>query len=223
MSYDKNSIEFLPKPTVHNFVDIEGQKFNQLTVLGIIEKRPKKVVWLCECECGTLTPVLTSNLSNGHTQSCGCWKKELIRNRSITHGMRNTSEYRSYVHAKDRCNNPNDASYPDYGGRGIEFRFNSFEEFFDHMGYKPLPKLTLERIGNDGHYEKGNVKWATRREQNNNKRSTRWLTHQGRKQTLAQWCRELHLNRKTIWARLNNGWSDSDALTRPLTNSPHLL
>jgi hypothetical protein len=82
-----------------------------------------------------------------------------------------TPEYRAYHHAKDRCNNSKDKGYPYYGGRGIEFRFKSFEEFITHIGLKPNPRLSLDRIKNDGHYEIGNVQWATRSQQTKNRRS----------------------------------------------------
>lgn len=77
-------------------------------------------------------------------------------------------EYGAYRRAKERCNNPNDPMYHRYGGRGILFLFSSFEEFIGHIGPKPKG-LTLDRIDNDGHYEAGNVRWATREQQNENK------------------------------------------------------
>jgi hypothetical protein len=86
-----------------------------------------------------------------------------------THGMTGTSEYRTFKSAKARCTNPNSSSWKNYGARGIEFRFTSFETFFAELG--PRPKgLTLDRINNDGHYEPGNVRWATRSEQMYNQR-----------------------------------------------------
>jgi hypothetical protein len=72
--------------------------------------------------------------------------------------------------ARQRCTNPNHVSYKNYGGRGIEFRFESFKEFIEEIGLRPSPELTLDRIDNDGHYEAGNVRWATRLEQNSNRR-----------------------------------------------------
>lgn len=83
--------------------------------------------------------------------------------------MRRTSEYVAYDNAKRRCTKPSHPRYVDWGGRGIEFRFNSFEEFFTELGPRPVG-LTLDRRDNDGHYEKGNVRWATRGEQQRNKR-----------------------------------------------------
>lgn len=84
-----------------------------------------------------------------------------------------TTEYRSYIHAKGRCECVTNNRYNYYGGRGITFRFNSFKEFLQEVGLKPTPKHSLERINNDGHYESGNVKWATASEQIKNRRRTK--------------------------------------------------
>lgn len=87
-------------------------------------------------------------------------------------GLSRTIEYRTYEGAKQRCVNPNAPSFENYGGRGIEFRFTSFEQFFSELGNRPSPQHSVDRINNDGHYEPGNVRWATRAEQMANSR--RW-------------------------------------------------
>lgn len=74
-------------------------------------------------------------------------------------------EYRSYQCAKRRCDNPSRHNYHRYGGRGIEFRFESYEQFLNEVGRKPSPRHTLDRIDTNGHYEPGNVRWATPSEQ----------------------------------------------------------
>lgn len=81
-----------------------------------------------------------------------------------------TPEYFAYHNAKQRCQNINNKNYRDYGGRGIEFRFKSFEEFIGHIGLKPSPNLTLDRIKNEGHYKKGNVRWVSQFVQIHNSR-----------------------------------------------------
>lgn len=95
----------------------------------------------------------------------------------VTHGMakqgRVSSEYYAYQSARKRCTNPKLSNWPFYGGRGIEFRFSNFEEFIAALGPKPSPLHTLDRIHNDGHYEGGNVRWATRRENCHNRRNSR--------------------------------------------------
>lgn len=81
-----------------------------------------------------------------------------------------TPEYKAFYNARLRCNNPKSKAYNNYGGRGIMFLFNSFEEFYKEIGPKPLSYYQLDRIDNNGHYEKGNVRWTTPKENRNNSR-----------------------------------------------------
>jgi hypothetical protein len=91
-----------------------------------------------------------------------------VRRFRTRHGKSHTSEYNIYQSARARCQNPSDPSYHRYGGRGIECRFESFEEFYDELGTKPGPDYSVDRIDNDGHYERGNVRWATHTTQRRN-------------------------------------------------------
>ncbi len=134
------------------------------------------IFWLCSCECGKLVIVCGSALypNNGKTgtKSCGCWGKEVSGNgcrARATHGATNSREYRSWISARQRCNNPNAPNYPSYGGRGIRFLFKDFQEFIEHIGPRP-DGMTLDRINVDGSYEAGNVRWATPAQQTQNRR-----------------------------------------------------
>jgi len=108
----------------------------------------------------------------------------------------------AYTKAKQRCCNPNDPQYHYYGGRGIEFRFNSFTEFFEVIGAKPSRKHSLDRIDVNGHYEKDNVRWATMKEQNRNKRRSLAFTINGTKRPLIEWCELYGIHYQTVYSRL---------------------
>jgi hypothetical protein len=161
------------------FQDLVGQKFNKLTILEYVGKNKQgQSNWLCLCDCGNKHKALASHLKTGNIKSCGCLSTGAARSLASTlHGKAKTPEYTSYHSAKKRCNNPNATQYCDYGGRGIEFRFKSFEEFYRELGERPEPKFdySLERIENNGHYELGNVKWATKKQQARNRRCDRCL------------------------------------------------
>ena len=155
--------------------DLTGQKFGRLTTIRCVGRdKWKHAVWECVCICGTVLQVVGSHLRQGKTKSCGCLCVDLAHTRT-THGCARkgqpTAEYRAYNDAKNRCENPRHPKFADYGGRGIRFLFHSFQQFFAEIG--PRPKgLTLDRTDNNGHYAPGNVRWATRSEQNRNQR--RW-------------------------------------------------
>jgi hypothetical protein len=106
-----------------------------------------------------------------------------------THGKSRTPEYGAYLAAKARCMNILNDAYADYGGRGIEFRFTSFEQFFAEVGLRPSPAHSLDRKNNDGHYEPGNVRWATLSEQNNNQRKVRAIQNFTDEEILAEYVR----------------------------------
>ena len=163
------------------FIDLTGKKFGRWTVIQLGEKWKKVVRWHCECDCGGAGLVRIGDLRTGKSQSCGCLKRAICSTVNITHGHTKTHhvtpEYRAYSGAKGRCTNPNNHKYPSYGGRGIEFRFASFEEWYAELGDKPEPKrsYSVHRIDNNGHYEHGNVKWTTASEQAAEKRKRKFF------------------------------------------------
>lgn len=156
--------------------DLTGQVFGRLTVLRRTgEHRRRQIEWEVRCACGHTTKVGGADLKSGHTQSCGCLQRERAAGMNLRHGHarggRRTGEHVSFHAAKQRCTDPGQACWPHYGGRGIEFRFATFEDFLAEVGPKPSPDMSLDRIDVNGHYETGNVRWATAEEQANNKRS----------------------------------------------------
>jgi hypothetical protein len=136
--------------------------------------------WLCRCSCGNTKEVIGSSLKNGHSKSCGCLQKDINIKRATKHGCANTGkltkEYKAYWHMYSRCTNPNNAGYKNYGGRGITIcdrwlePIKGFTNFLEDVGYAPSSEYSLDRINNDGNYETGNIRWATRTVQNINQR-----------------------------------------------------
>lgn len=203
------------------FVDLTGQRFTRLLVIKRAGyTNDGSLQWFCLCNCGDYRTVRGGNLQSGHTKSCGCLCKELLQ----THGMSNTPEYKARQQAIQRCDNPNNPDYEDYGGRGIKFcqrwrGSNGFINFLKDMGSRPGPGYTLERIDNDGNYEPGNCVWGTRKEQQNNTRKNKWFKATsiiGREYTSKnrqEFSRQFNLNSTSIWGCLNGrqkrykGWT----------------
>lgn len=161
------------------FDDISGKTFGRLTAVWPAGRKFKRmVVWLCMCECGKLVLGVGRTLRKGVTLSCGCLTREKLavssRAARLRHGEAspNTKEYRAWKAAKARCYDPKSAFYHRYGGRGIsmcERWRHSFEAFLSDMGRKPSHDMSLDRINNEGNYEPGNCRWATAKQQANNK------------------------------------------------------
>ena len=156
--------------------DLTGQRFGQLVVIELAERHARRVFWRCLCDCGKAKNVESSNLHNGRTNSCG-HLRSLGHPRRRPHPVAPTRlrgrirpEYGVYRSAMNRCRNPRVTDFKYYGGRGIEFRFTSFEHFLTTLGPRPADNLSVDRINNDGHYEPGNVRWATPSQQARNKR-----------------------------------------------------
>lgn len=128
-------------------------------------------------------------------------------------------EYRRYNGIKNRCYNKNCPQYKDYGGRGIKIcdRWlgpNGFRNFLDDMGACPNKKLSIDRIDNDGDYSPENCRWATTKQQANNRRSNRYLTFNGETLTVAEWADKIGVKRHTLEERLRRGEPIESALTR---------
>jgi hypothetical protein len=159
--------------------DIKGQRFQRLTVIEEdITHQSTSAYWRCICDCGILSIVRGASLRNGTVRSCGCLMRD-VNSARRKHGLCNTKEYRAYINAKSRCENPDATHYKNYGGRGIAFRFSSFEEFYKELGNRPSAKHSVERIDVNGNYEPGNVMWADKSRQMRNKRGYGSSCYQG--------------------------------------------
>jgi hypothetical protein len=199
------------------FQDLTGQRFGRLLVV----KRAKNnkhgnAMWLCLCDCGNKTIVCGCNLRAGTTQSCGCLHTELSQKRFTTHGLSKTRLYNIWSKMLERCYNKKNSSFYLYGARGIEICEewkNDFKTFYDWAmlnGYSD--ELSIDRINVNGNYEPSNCRWASDKEQANNRRTNCLVTHNGKTQTLTQWCEEIGINVRSVYKRLELGWDIEKAL-----------
>lgn len=191
--------------------NLAGQKYGALTIISFAGYR-HSAYWLCRCECGKEKAIAACNLKRGHQVSCGCG----IQKR-VDRPVEKEPEFKSYMSMLDRCQNPDSSNYADYGGRGItvcERWRQGFWLFIEDMGPRPSPGHTIDRIDNNGNYDLGNCRWATRKQQSRNRRSNRILELNGVQRTAAEWADVTGISRVTILSRLDQlGWSVEQALT----------
>lgn len=171
-----------------NRIDLTGQKFGKLLIVSFSDKRGKHLYWNYICDCGKKGKMATTALLDRERKSCGCTIQEhyaTLKGKPKSHGQTIngvwTDTYRIYRAVIARCENPNVVAYPDYGGRGIKIcdRWRNGEDgktgficFKEDMGERP-PKLSLDRINNEGNYEPENCRWATAKTQGRNTRSVK--------------------------------------------------
>jgi hypothetical protein len=196
------------------FRDLTGERFGRLLVHKADGyNKHHQLYWLCECDCGKHKHVLGYSLRNGVTQSCGCLHKETTAAINLKHGMTRTPIYGQWHSMMQRCYDKNSQAYDRYGARGITVcdRWHDFENFYADMGDKP-EGMSLERGDNDDQYSPENVKWATTKEQANNRRSSKFIEHDGKRMTIAQWADHVGIEMRTLWSRLKRGIPMAEAL-----------
>ena len=192
-------------------IDITGKRFGKLTAIRLdhIEKTPTGTVhyWLYRCDCGNEKVIRKGEVSQGGSQSCGCYLRESVKERSTKHGKFDTRLYRIMHDMKQRCLNPNNKHYKHYGGRGIKIYdlwLEDFDAFYDwaiNNGYND--NLTIERIDVNGNYEPNNCKWIVINDQLKNTRRSRLITCNGETLCLKDWADKLNIPMSTLRYQLN--------------------
>jgi hypothetical protein len=203
---------------MQNARDLTGLRSGRLVVASRIGKNKSgNSIWECRCDCGTVKPITSNNfLCKKPTQSCGCLLREASRARRLKHGKSGTGEYNSWKGMFARCDDPLDAGYKNYGGRGIKIceRWRVFENFLADMGPRPIG-TTLDRHNNNKGYEPANCRWATWDQQANNRRTCRVIDAHGKSLTVQQWAKETGIKGVTIRARIKSGWDPIRAISTP--------
>lgn len=197
--------------------DLLGCRYERLVVIGEPVKRGRRTFLLCRCDCGNELEVRRDRLYSGNTQSCGC----LCRDRNTKHGGTHTRLHRIWAGMKQRCYDVNATGYQNYGGRGVQVcdewlsDFVAFRNWAMQSGY--YDGLSIERKDTSGNYCPENCRWATAKEQANNRRSNVIITHNGISLTEKQWAERLGISYYTLHGRIKNrGWSVDRALTTPV-------
>jgi hypothetical protein len=199
-------------------IEMLGRRFGRLLVVARDGSDACAARWKCVCDCGSICTTRGTALRGG-VQSCGCLTRERSREKgkNATHGLSKTIEHMTWLGMRNRCNNPRQPKYENYGGRGITVceRWDSFENFLADMGKRP-PGMTIDRIDNNGNYEPSNCRWADRQTQSSNRRSNIYVRLGDERVTLAEATRRLGIcPQKTAEQRVGRGWDPLRAVTQP--------
>jgi hypothetical protein len=210
--------------------ELAGQVFGKLRVIAATDQRDNggRILWKCLCDpsiggCGKETLASSKSLHSGHKKSCGCLRATYKSLGTYKHGDSKRGAIHKLYYVWDamkrRCICPNNHKYKDYGARGIKV----CKEWLDYVVFKSWALtngyregLSIDRIDNDGNYCPENCRWVTNKTQQNNKRTTRYVTVKGITRSVAEWCEIYNLKRKIVTNRLFLGWSDEDAILIPV-------
>lgn len=205
-----------------------GHRFHKITVISepYRESTTRQSRVMVRCDCGSEYSMFEFSAKRGNTRQCnGCAKKSPNRMASgkrtgranKTHGLTGTAEYRAWNQMKNRCLIPTVKAYPSYGGRGIKVSplwLNDFPAFLSHVGPRPSPQHSLDRLDNNGNYEPGNVAWRTFSEQNANRRNSVNIEFRGESVPLAELARRFDMPYCKLHRRIVRlGWNVEDAVS----------
>lgn len=195
---------------------LDGQRFGMWAVIADSgQRKGGNIIWVCRCDCGVERLMRADNLKRGASKSCGCDTRE-------SHGMAGSKTYQVWAAMWKRTTNPNDSGYKNYMARGISVceRWRSFSKFLEDMGEVPSGKF-IDRIDNDKGYSPDNCRWATRTENNRNRRSCRYVYFRGQFRRLWDIAEMVGMKTSVIRNRLNNYQMTIDeAVTMPLHAKP---
>jgi hypothetical protein len=177
---------------------LTGLRFGRWIVLNRHGSIGNNSAWNCLCDCGVEKIVNSQALREGHSSSCGCYRKEVMSSRMRLVKNINISEsktYKSWLKMRSRCNDMNDIGFNNYGGRGIKIckEWDNFLNFLKDMGERPKG-TSIDRIDVDGNYEPKNCKWSSKQEQNGNRRNIRFVEIDGEKINMREASRRLNID-----------------------------
>lgn len=200
-------------------IDLTGQRFGRLMVKSLHNERTPSngAKFFCICDCGVEKLVVGAYLRSGRVISCGCRKREVLAESSITHGMTGTGAWHTWRDMIKRCTTEKYEHYHSYGGRGITVckEWLSFAGFHASMGDRP-EGMTIERDDVNGNYEPGNCRWIPKIEQHYNKRNTIFVDVGGESLCLSVACKQLGLSYSRVYDRIKTlGWSVEEAISEP--------
>jgi hypothetical protein len=203
----------------------EGQLIGSLILVKRTEVRKKCSYAIFRCSCGKEFETQIRSVKNGRTSSCGCQKGVLVAKANTIHGHagegKRSPEYRTWQSMWRRVTDPTHQNYERYKQLGVTIceEWKSFEKFLEDMGLKPDAARTLERVENNNGYYKENCRWATKKEQQRNKRNTTFVEYKGVKKSIPEWAELSGLTLATVYGRfVKQGWSIENTLTTPTKN-----
>lgn len=186
--------------------DLYGKRFGKLIAVSY-----SKGKWLCKCDCGGETTTLTTNLTSGNTKSCGCKGRRLSSLRmakmNLKHGDYGSKEYNTWIGIIKRTKRPSTHNFDRYGAAGIDMcdSWAKYENFLRDMGRAPSKDSSIDRIDNRRGYYPENCRWATPKQQGQNRRTNRYIEVDGCIVTISEAARRLNINKSTMFRKVNRG------------------
>jgi hypothetical protein len=189
-----------------------GKVFGKLTVLlEVGRSNDKQRTYLCQCECGTQTTVISGNLKKGNSRSCGCARRKTCADRmrwiNLKHGQTETKLWRTWKGVLDRTTRVTNSNFKRYGGRNITVcdEWKNFEVFAKDVGQPTSDSHSLDRIDNSLGYFPGNVRWATSKEQAHNRSNNVWVWSDGQKMIASEAAKKIGVSKSTIARWIQSG------------------